>query len=57
MRHDFGPKWSIVIKNGFEEFAKQSFHVKPRMSQGESVVTARFKVDSRNLPTPDRNKT
>jgi hypothetical protein len=50
MHHDFGPRWSIVVKNGLEEFVKQSFHVEPRISQGESVVTARFKVDSRNLP-------
>jgi len=51
MRHDFGPRWSIVVKNGLDEFVKQSFHVEPRISSGESVVTARFKVNLRNLPT------
>ena len=51
MRHDFGLKWSIVVKSALQEFARKMFHVEPRMSQGESVVTARFKVNPRDLPT------
>jgi Rad3-related DNA helicase len=43
-RHDFGPKWSIVVKSAAQEFVRKSFHVEPRMNIGESVVTARFKV-------------
>ena len=49
MRHDFGPKWSIIVKNGLEGLVKQSFHAEPRISQGESVITARFKVNPRRL--------
>jgi len=51
MRHDFGPKYTIFAKDFLEEFVKQSFHVKPRISAGESVVTARFKVNPPNSPT------
>jgi hypothetical protein len=50
MRHDLGPKWSIIAKNGLEELVRQSFHVEPRISAGESVITARFKVNPLNLP-------
>jgi len=50
MRHDCGPKWSIIDKNYLDEFVKQTFHVVPRISTGDSVVTARFKVDPRKLP-------
>jgi hypothetical protein len=48
-RHDFGPRWSILAKSALQEFVKRSFHVEPQMSQGESVVTARFKINPRNL--------
>jgi hypothetical protein len=51
MRHDLGPKWSIITKNALQEFARKSFHVEPRISAGESVVTARFKVNPRSLPS------
>jgi hypothetical protein len=50
MRHDFGPKWSIMIVAAVQEFVKQSFHVEPRISQGDSFVTARFKVNPLSLP-------
>ena len=49
MRHDFGPKWSIIAKNALQEFVKRAFHVEPQMSQGESVITARFKVKPQKL--------
>jgi hypothetical protein len=45
LRHDYGPKWSIVVAGALREFVRQSFHVEPRISQGESVITARFKVN------------
>lgn len=45
MIHDFGPKWSIVVKSALQEFVRKMFLVEPRMSQGESVVTARFRVN------------
>jgi hypothetical protein len=51
MRHDFGPKWSVVLNGALRETVKKSFHAEPRISQGESVVTARFKADSRKWPT------
>jgi hypothetical protein len=50
-RHDFGPRWSIIIKSAIQELVKQSFHVEPRISMGESVVTTRFKVNPRKSPT------
>ncbi len=50
-RHDFGPKWSIVVKNAIQQFVRKSFHAEPRISVGESVVTAHFKVNPRNSPT------
>ncbi len=51
MRHDCGRKWSIIDKNYLEEFVKQAFHIEPRISMGDSVVTARFKVHPQKLPT------
>jgi len=50
MHHDFGPKWSIVTKNALQEFVKRSFHVEPRISVGESIVTSHFKVNPRHSP-------
>jgi hypothetical protein len=49
--HDFGPKLSIILASSLEEIVKRSFHVEPRITQGESIVTVRFKVNPRNLPT------
>jgi hypothetical protein len=51
IRHDYGPKWSIITKSVLQDFVRQSFHVEPRMNQGTSVITARFKVSPRSLPT------
>ncbi|MGD0478239.1 MAG: hypothetical protein ABSB29_08780 [Nitrososphaerales archaeon] len=55
LHHEFGPKHSIALKSALQELAK-SFHATPRLSAGESVVTARFKVNPRARP-PDGNKT
>jgi hypothetical protein len=46
--HDLGAKWSIVAESAFGEFVKRSFHVEPRVTRGESVITARFKVNPPN---------
>jgi len=51
LRHDLGPKWSIVAESAARELTKRYFHVKPRISRGESIVTGRFKVNPRNSPT------
>lgn len=48
LRHDFGPKWSIVEKSALQELVRKSFLVEPRISAGESVVTASFKVHPRS---------
>ena len=48
--HEFGPKWSIVMKSALQEFVRKSFLVEPRISAGESVVTTRFKINPRNSP-------
>ncbi|MGD0145322.1 MAG: hypothetical protein ABSB53_00505 [Nitrososphaerales archaeon] len=45
LRHDFGPKWSIVEKSALQEFVRKTFLVEPQISQGESVVMARFTVN------------
>ena len=48
--HDFGPKLSIILASALQELVRKAFLVEPRVSQGESVVTARFKVNPQNLP-------
>jgi hypothetical protein len=55
IRHDYGPKWSVIAKSALQELVKQSFHVEARMTLGESVVTAHFKVEPRYL-SPGRIK-
>jgi hypothetical protein len=45
LHHDLGLRWSIITKNALQEFVKESFHVEPRISAGESVVRTRFKVN------------
>ena len=47
--HEFGPKLSIVLASSLQELVRKSFFVEPRITQGESVVTARFRVNPRNL--------
>lgn len=42
---------SVVLKSAIQELVRKSFLVEPRITAGESVVTARFKVNPRNLPT------
>ena len=55
LRHDFGPKYSIALKSAIQELAKQASLAEPQISEGESVVTARFKVNPRTR-LPDRSK-
>jgi hypothetical protein len=52
LRHDFGPKWSAIEKGALQELMRKSFLVEPRISVGESVVTARFKL-GRGIHTPE----
>jgi hypothetical protein len=47
-RNDNGPKYGIVAESAFREFVRQSFHVEPRISRGESIVTVRFKANPRS---------
>lgn len=51
IRHEYGPKWSIMAKSALQELVKQSFHVDPKATAGESVVTARFKVLEETCPS------
>lgn len=44
-RHDYGPKWSVIIQGAMQEFVRKSFQAEPQVSVGESVVVGRFKVD------------
>jgi hypothetical protein len=50
LHHEFGPRHSIALKSALLELVS-SFHATPRLSAGESVVTARFKVNPRKYPT------
>lgn len=50
LHHEFGPKHSIALENALQELAK-SFHATARLSAGESVVTARFKVHQPKSPS------
>jgi hypothetical protein len=47
-RNDYGPKFSIVAESALREFVRKSFHVVPLISRGDTVITARFKVNPRN---------
>lgn len=49
-RNNNGPKYGIVAESAFREFVKQSFHVEPRITRGDTVVTVRFTVRPRNSP-------
>lgn len=49
-RNDYGPKYSIVAESAILEFVRKSFHVEPRISRGDSLVTAHFKVHLQNPP-------
>ena len=51
LRHDLGPKWSILCESAAREIAKRFFHASPRINRGESTVTARFRVNLRDSPT------
>ena len=53
-RHDFGPKLSIILASSLQELVRRSFLVEPRVNQGESVVTVRFKAKPRQMPTVSR---
>jgi hypothetical protein len=50
LHHDFGPRWSIIEKAALQELAKKSFNSEPQISIGDTVVTARFKMNSRKPP-------
>ena len=49
-RNDYGPKFSIAAENALREFVKQSFQVEPKISRGDTIVTARFKVNPQKSP-------
>ena len=51
LRHDLGPKWSIIAESAARELARRFFHVEPRIKRGDSVVTVRFRAHPGNLPT------
>ena len=50
-RNDYGPKFSTVAESALREFVRTSFHVEPRVTRGDTVVTARFTVHRPKLPT------
>lgn len=49
-RNDYGPKFGIVAESALREFVRKSFHVEPRISRGDTVVTARFTIHQPKLP-------
>jgi hypothetical protein len=50
LRHDFGPRWSIIEKAALQELARKSFDSEPQISVGGTVVTARFRINSPKPP-------
>jgi molybdopterin converting factor small subunit len=42
LRHDLGSKWSFYLEGAAKGIVDTFFHVEPRISRGESVVTATF---------------
>jgi hypothetical protein len=44
LRHDLGPKWSILAESACREIAKRLFNTEPRITRGESIVMASFKA-------------
>lgn len=49
-RNDYGPRFSIVAESAIREFVRKAYHVEPRITRGDTVVTARFTVRPRNSP-------
>jgi hypothetical protein len=50
LRHDLGPKWSILAEGAARELTRKYFHVEAQISRGESVVTGRFKTNPADKP-------
>jgi hypothetical protein len=50
LRHDLGPKWSILVEATARELTRKFFHTEPQISRGESIVTGRFKANQRKSP-------
>lgn len=48
--HDLGPRWSIVLESALEELSRKTFHTEPKISVGESVVTAVIKLPDKGSP-------
>jgi hypothetical protein len=48
-RHEYGPKWSLIIQAANREFVEKSFHAEPEITVGNSVVVSRFEVNRRYL--------
>jgi len=45
LHHDLGPKWSSYLEGAASGIVSKFFHVEPRVSRGESVVTVTFKAN------------
>lgn len=48
--HDIGPRWSIVLESALRELSRKTFHTEPRISAGESVVTAVIRLPEKDSP-------
>jgi len=42
--HDMGPKFSVIAEAVARELVARYFHAEPRITRGESVVTAKFRA-------------
>lgn len=42
--HDLGPRWSVVLESAFDELVRNSFHARPTIRAGGTVVTVEFSV-------------
>jgi len=45
LRHDLGPKWSIIAEAVARRLTKKFYGVEPVVTRGDSIVTARFKAN------------
>jgi len=50
LRHDLGPKWSVLAEATARALTRKNFHTEPHITRGDSVITTRFRADSKKSP-------
>ena len=44
LHHEFGPKFSAILKGGLDGLIRHEFHAQPSFEEGETSLTVRFSV-------------